>query len=150
MNLNKTFRLIALGACLLGLSALASQKNPVARPYKDYGQAILVVNLQTGYFEGTILTHGTHIGLATITMVGHMDLETSTVDEIEATVTAANGDQLFIELIDGVNKIVDGTGRFEGATGELSSGEFIDLQATTDYPYMTMTYGIKTEGTLIY
>ncbi len=70
MTAKNVLTVITLGACLLGLSGLGSQKNPLERPFKVSGQGTAVFTLGP---DGTILgaeTSGkgnfTHLSLVTL------------------------------------------------------------------------------------
>lgn len=159
MIANKRLLVIALGACLLGLSAPGSQKNPVERPLKGYGYATGVFTLdETGAFIAYEAVGGgnlTHLGRISVHMVG--EANEAGVMELLGTVTAANGDELRYALSGpgGPADIVDivfigGTGRFEHATGTATQ----DIDAVwTPGPaenQLTVEMTVYTEGTLIY
>ena len=138
--------LLMVGACILGLSALASVKNPVARQLRSYGHYTTVINLLDGSFESTAVVNGTHIGRGEVHAFGEVDLATFAVVWIKGTVTAANGDQVFLEQ----DEITGGTGRFEGATGCLTDSTSTDVESTFEGNTLISTYNNVTEGIIIY
>ena len=150
---------IALGTCLLGLSAPGSQKDPVARPFKGYMEARGVFTLGPDGapvdYEAWGQGNFTHLGRTTGHAVGYPTA--SGVFVIEAAMIAANGDQLFYETVfdpenppTGEIPWTGGTGRFAGATGShTEDGEavftFDPVQGT-----LTVDVAVYCEGTLIY
>ena len=126
--------LIALGACLFGLSALGSLKNPVTRPNKGHGYATVVVSLVDGSFVASEQGEGTHTGKYVTHVVGVLDLNTGLAVWGEGYLTAANGDQLLVKMTPaGPDSfiITGGTGRFEGATGS-GTEVMSDLEVMVD------------------
>ena len=123
MIANQHLMAIGLGACLLGLSALGSQKNPVERPFKGHGYATGIATLDEHgaivAWEASGEARFTHLGQATLRAEGHVN--ESGVLFIEVVATAANGDQLFYGGSPGQTLIYfsGGTGRFEGALGSF-------------------------------
>lgn len=157
MIVSKPLMLITLGACILGLSALGSEKNPVPRSFKGSSTFTTVVNLVSGSYETTGVGIHSHLGLSTVYTTGEMEVSLDpfafTVLSHEGIVTAANGDQFFYELQGGAFPITGGTGRFAGATGSVFPGSVLeDFEVTIDLVTMTMTttYGATIEGTIIY
>ena len=152
-----TARLIILGACILGLSALGSEKNPVPRPYKSTVAATKIVDLVTGQYETWGVGTATHLGSITVHTVGTLIVELDPFEIIplsqNGTATAANGDQYSWVLQGGAVVITGGTGRFTGATGSITNfGEYEDLEATIDWGTMTltMTCSASVGGTIVY
>ena len=145
---------LALGACLLGLSAPGSQKNPVARPFKGYGEAIGVFTLDENgawlSYEAFGMGNCTHLGRTCVHAVGAPN--EAGLFEIVVTMTAADGDQLYYAAVgppDGEIPFLGGTGRFAGATGSHTE----DLEAVWSMPDpQTLVIEMKVyyEGTLIY
>jgi sugar lactone lactonase YvrE len=150
MIAKKYVSLIALGACLVGLSAFGGQKKPVERPYKSRGAFTTVVNLTDGSYETTATAKSTHLGLTALHATGLMDLTTFTPITQQGTGTAANGDQVYLKLVSGVVRITGGTGRFEGATGSIGVVEIEDFKTTIKGDTMTATYTATVEGTITY
>lgn len=153
MIAKKLVTLVAVGACVLGLSALAGQKKPVERPLKGYGHATGVFTLdETGAFIAYEAFGGgnwTHLGRVSAHAVG--ELNELGVLEIVVTVTAANGEELrYTGSAPPDIVFIGGTGRFEHATGSATQ----DLDAVwTPGPaenQMTVEMTFYTEGTLIY
>ena len=110
---------VAVGACLLGLPSLSSQKNPVERPLKARIDLSVVLFLNADnvpvYAETSAWGQATHVGLCTSHAEGPPNL-------LEGVMTAANGDQIFWVAYDQVEvHITGGTGRFEGAAGSWIS-----------------------------
>ena len=153
MITQKHVMLIALGACLFGLSALGSLKNPVTRPNKAHGYATVVVSLQDGSFVASEQGQGTHTGQYITHIVGVLDLKTGLAVWGEGYLTAANGDQMFVEMSAGGGPfyITGGTGRFEGATG-IGTEAMSDVEVTVDpvAGTMTMTYEATIGGSITY
>jgi len=111
MFARKALMIIALGACILGLSGFGSQKNLVQRPYKARGQVTGVIDLNKGTMEVSGVAYATHLGFVTSYAKG-------APNALKGTVTAANGDKLFWESYDPLTVVfTGGTGRFMGATG---------------------------------
>ena len=153
MIARKTTMLVAMGACLLGLLTLGSQKNPVERPHKGWGHFTAVVDLTTGDFEANGVGHSTHWGRSRNTMAGQMDLDTFAVLWGFGIMTVANGDEVFLEANeDGSTAITGGSGRFEGATGSVVATAMWNVETSVDLDTMTMTmsYDALLEGTITY
>ncbi len=143
---------ITVGACLMGLTALGSLKNPVTHPNKGHGYATNVVSLSDGSFVASEQGQGTHTGKYVTHMIGQMDLATGTVIWGKGYLTAANGDQLFLEMTPSdVFYITGGTGRFGGATGRATA-LMSDMKINVDLSTMTMTITATDtiEGTITY
>jgi len=150
MNARKPVTLITLGACILGLSALGSLKNPVTRPLKAHGRGTLVADLRDGSLEAHTVSQSTLSGLTATESVGAMDLATWTPIWSEGIATAANGDQMFYEMTDPVTcAFTGGTGRFEGVTGSAIQG-VSDVVVKVEGPVMTMTFNFTLDGTVTY
>jgi len=148
MIAKKHVMLITLGACLVGLSALGSLKNPVTRPNKGVGYATEVVSLRPDSSYGSWVAseqgQGTHTGKYVTRVVEQLDPIAGYTFWGEGYLTAANGDQLFVTMNPpGASfNITGGTGRFEGATGvgtEVNS----DIVSTVDPVAGTMTMTMK-------
>jgi hypothetical protein len=157
MIIKKYVSLIAVGACLVGLSVLGSTKNPVTRPHKGVGHFHTVINVGNPYgtgdfsFEARGVGQGTHTGEFHSYLKGYMAPAPN--PRSEGTVTAANGDQLFIKgEPDGSTSTTGGTGRFEGATGNVISTTVGDPVISYDADTGLLTWdGIQTlEGTITY
>jgi hypothetical protein len=126
-------------ACLIvavqqATSSLAQAQQEV--PFKGRLHAVETVDASqfpTGFIEGSGSGRATHLGRYTVTYVFVVDLIALTGTGTFHFV-AANGDSLFAEVTGGgvsptedpdviagalVWTIVDGTGRFDGATGEF-------------------------------
>ncbi len=73
MIAKKHVMLVALGACLVGLSALGSLKHPVTRPLKAHGYATMVVSLADGSFVASEQGEGTEVGRYITHVEGYMD-----------------------------------------------------------------------------
>jgi hypothetical protein len=90
---------------------------------------------------------GTHLGNFTLT--GAIDEESG---YFLFTVTAANGDNLFGAVVGGSGNtvelaILDGTGRFKGATGSITATLTIDPNPVSLDP-LTLAYTATTTGTI--
>ena len=150
MIARKHLLLITFGACILGLSALGSLKNPVTRPLKVRGHGMFVADLITGRMEAHTVSQSTLSGLSTTDSVGEMDPTSGTPIWSQGTVTAANGDQMFYEMTDPVTCVfTGGTGRFEGVTGSAIQG-VSDVVVKVEGPVMTMTFNFTLDGTVTY
>jgi hypothetical protein len=150
MNARKPVILITIGACIVGLSALGSLKNPVTRPLKAHGHGTLVADLRDGSLTAQSWSQSTLTGLTTTDSVGEMDPATMTPIWSEGTATAANGDQMFYEMTDPVTcAFTGGTGRFEGVTGVAIQG-VSDVVVTVEGTIMTMTFNFTLDGSVTY
>jgi hypothetical protein len=136
----------------------SSQKQKLQKkavPFKAYFvttdvATTFVGNIQYDHIIGT--GNGTHIGKATIDIYaeGDITLPFPALVTGKATITAANGDQIFLTAIGYVDEpgangdlhltgdvtITGGTGRFEGATGHLVSvvtGSIFNPEGTLSY-----------------
>jgi len=162
MITKKHVMLITCGACILGLSALGSLKNPVTRPHKGVGQFHVVINVGNpmgtgdGSFDATGVGQGTHTGKFLSHLQGKVDpitLTPPTSGSLSGTVTAANGDQFFIRgEPDGSTTVTGGTGRFVGATGSQTSAVVGTPVVSYDPGTGTLTIDATEtlEGTLTY
>lgn len=154
MIAKKQLLLLVLGACLLGLSAPGSQKNPVARPFKGYGEARGVFTLDENgawiSYEAFGQGNFTHLGRTDVHAVGGPDETGAFV--IVVTLTAANGDQLLYAAAgppDGEIPFIGGTGRFADATG--SHMEYLEAVWTSPDPQtLVVDMAVWYEGTLVY
>ena len=140
---------IAVGACLLGLSSLSSQKNPVERPFKGCLQGTGVLS-PDGTYESNGEGHLTHLGRYTVHGAGFAD-PSSGVFDVWGVFKAANGDEVWFEMSDPIQAVITGgTGRFTGATGGFMVVEDeSELEFGADG---TVTVHIKhgIEGTITY
>jgi len=160
MIVKKYVNLIALGACLVGLSVLGSTKNPVTRPYKAVGQFHSVINVGNPYgwgdwsFVATGVGQGTHTGNFLSLLTGYADPKKITpMAGSVGTITAANGDQIFFVVApDGSSVDTGGTGRFAGATGSVTSTVIGEPVVVYDPATGTLTIDLTEtlEGTLTY
>lgn len=154
MIANKLLIAIALGACLLGLAGLSSQKNPVERPLKGYGYATGVFTLddETGAFIAYEAFGGgnwTHLGRVSLHAVG--GLNESGVLEVVVTVTAANGDELRYTGSTGSDIVfIGGTGRFGHATGSATQDYDIVWTPGPAENQLTVEIVGSVEGTITY
>jgi hypothetical protein len=161
MITKKQVMLVALGACLVGLSVLGNQKNPVERPHKGLGQFHAVINVGNPFgsgdlsFVATGVGHGTHGGQFRSYLEGLVTIGPNgpTPSSGSGTITMANGDQLFMEVApDGSTVVTGGTGRFEGASGNQTATNVGDPVVTYDPTTGTLTIDATQviEGTLTY
>ena len=156
------FIAIAFGACLLGLSALASEKNPVERPQKGVGQFHVIINVGFPFGTGDLsyvaigTATGTHGGLSHSRLEGFAAFGPDggiTLVTGSGAVTVANGDKFYMRLEpDGSVTINGGTGRFEGATGSQTATNVGDPVAVYDPATGTLTIDVTQmiEGTITY
>jgi hypothetical protein len=152
MNLNKTAMLIAQGACLLGLSTLGSDKNPVTRPNKVRGHITIVVDLRDGSFVANGVEQQTHMGRTTHTITGQMDLSPGKIVSGTGVLTAANGDEIFVGVDPDTGDaiVTGGSGRFEGVTITWTMMEVWNDEVTVEWPFLTRCYDWMGEGTITY
>jgi hypothetical protein len=154
----KYVSLIALGACLVGLSVLGSTKNPVTRPSKDVLHETLIITgdftqnpplLKTWEIFGT--GNSTHLGLMENRGGGTFD--EFGVGTGSGIMTAANGDQVFWRCPNNIDtgEIYGGTGRFESATGSFKTVS-IEMVPSPDSTLTTVVYDVvlRTAGTMTY
>jgi len=156
MIIKKHVLLVSLLTCILGLSAVASQNNPVERPLKALGAYKIVISLVdgsmvvTGSGNSTLGGYFTSYaeGLAIITPNGPVPVSGV------GTITMANGDQLFYEThADGpsnVTTITGGTGRFEGASGTATGHAVAAPVITISADSITIETLNGLEGTVTY
>lgn len=144
--------LAALALCALLPVMMASQKNPVTRPFKMQARSQNVASLVDGNFTATAWGQATHCGQCVSLRWGTLNLVTG-----EATgsgkIIAANGDEIFFDNPNMSQSVITGgTGRFEGATGEFfivsieRTGMEIDPVAGT----MTQSFVWTVSGTISY
>ena len=141
---------------LVALAAVPALAGGHERPFKEdltgYGMPPIMDPAAVGARCGeNALWISTMAGTGTITHLGRVTWEAEhcfyadfTFGGAELTITAANGDQLF-GTYDGMMTgattwidtmiILDGTGRFEGATGEVAESGWVDM----DSGYMEVT-----------
>ena len=137
--------LIAAGV-LTGM-LVAEAKDTV--PYHSVISGQAVINPDTGAILSTEEAGiGTHIGKFTLSGVADAD------GVIWFTVTAANGDKLFGVVVGASPSgeeiyllIYDGTGRFEGATGDITASITIDPNPVSLNP-VTLAYKGTGTGTI--
>ncbi|HOC01484.1 MAG TPA: hypothetical protein PKM43_22375 [Verrucomicrobiota bacterium] len=125
MIAKKHLILVAVGACVLGLVGFASQKKQVERPLKGIMQLTGVITLSSDGIPLSLVVDGAGQcdpgGPVTSLGIGVLPYEGAEVFFVKATITAANGDQLFTEAADpALTVITGGTGRFEGASGSFT------------------------------
>jgi hypothetical protein len=155
---------LVLSLVALDVGVARGDAHGTDRPYADTGSAVLSIDLNnlTVALAGT--RHATHLGLSTWTTsnividLSNLPLIGVTYDD---TIVAANGDELYttaVATIDastlGVSPlafsaeetITGGTGRFEGASGSISSAGLVDLDLSTFSGALTFT----SAGTISY
>lgn len=119
---------MVLGTCALGLSVLASQKNPVERPFTACGHGTATITFDESGFPVSVVTsvigQATHLGLYTASFVATFNADGVPVGH--DVLKAANGDQLFALEVGGQGgEFTGGTGRFAGVTGTFTPRELI-------------------------
>jgi hypothetical protein len=153
MITKKHVMLITFGACILGLSALGSLKNPVTRPLKGQGHVTVVVNLVDGTWTSTEVANWTHFGLVTSIGTGYTDPQ-SGLPVGGGTVTTANGEQLYWSCPNSpaVTLINGGTGRFEFVSGRITGVYFnvVYMPDPDDPSLLIMDQDLYGEGTITY
>ena len=142
---------IAVGACLLGLSSLSSQKNPVERPLKGHHlQGTGIISPDGSYESNGEPAPLIHLGLCTGYGGGFVD-PLHGVFDVWGVFKAANGDEVWFEMSDPIQAVITGgTGRFTGATGG-----FMVVNDESEFEWGddgTLTVHIKhgIEGTITY
>jgi len=146
---------------MLLLAVSASQKNPVTRPHKGVGQFHVVINVGNPPGSGDLSFVATGVGTGThtgkfqsyleglVTLTDYGPVPTSGT----GTITAANGDQLFMEVEpSGSDLITGGKGRFNGATGHFTATNIGDPVVAYDQATGTLTVDATQviEGTITY
>lgn len=140
--------ILAITAALGFQSQLGAGDKPVARPFKGFAQ---------GYITGQIPPNGLFLEMSgQATHLGHFTREEYAFLGADGSVTgtivftAANGDQLWVEIdgmftsatdVEGLYLITGGTGRFQGASGQAHFQAF-----TPDFSYAEVTF----DGTVSY
>ena len=126
---------VVLLAAGLARSAFATRNDPVAVPFKGASSGVItatgfdpVAGIAFAHIEGE--GHATHFGRLTVS--GDVALDVVTGVPIGTwTLTAANGDMLFLDMTAepgvGLFTVTGGTGRFEGASGSYQ--QFITFSA---------------------
>jgi hypothetical protein len=119
--------LATLAVCSLALPVIASLKQPVERPLKASGSVVAIVNPDGSFV--TDETSGSSVGRSTLTgpftATGSGNAWTG---DWSLTMTTPNGDQVFGRSVPGAPapgvplefRFTGGTGRFEGAYGEMT------------------------------
>ena len=136
-------------AVALGLPGLlGAGDGPVARPFKGSAQGCITAQIPTNGLFLEMSGRATHLGHFTREEVAYLGADGSVVGTI--IFTAADGDQLWVEIYgafttatDVVGRyIITGcTGRFRGATGEAAFQAY-----TPDFVYGEVTF----KGTIRY
>jgi len=150
----------ALAVALCGLIPGAAGEGQQKRPYFLWGDWWqLVVNIDPTSPEfGQVVEHGTgvatHRGRVTVDGGGLMNMATG-VYTGSGVATDASGAETWwwVEDVIGPTMVVHidgGTGRFEGATGELTNFEITDAQVEVQWPYQITTCELTATGWLTY
>ena len=147
----KSTAAFTLAICVFAFGAVGSVKNPVTRPIRVQGHVTAIINLTTGELQSGGPTApnfavGTHTGSSSNVASGNFF-----TGEIDGTVTAANGDQIFW-MATGPESIgfTGGTGRFEGITDGFT---FVMSNETVTFPdanTMVISYDYLGIGTATY
>lgn len=144
-------------ALLFGSVAATATERPIS--FNGGGVAVPIVN-EAGQPIGIDVTgsgNGTHLGLFTtlgkVFFSPHPTDPTQIIPSGQATLTAANGDQLVIVVADGSQSLVTGigTGHFSFAGG---TGRFANATGTVSYVveqnFLTGAYTIRAVGSIDY
>jgi hypothetical protein len=136
-------------ACALGLPGLISAgDNPVAQPFKGSAQGYITSQIPPNGLFLEMSGQATHLGYFTREEYAYIGADGSVVGTI--VFTAANGDELWVEIdgmftsandVEGRYIIRGGTGRFQNATGEAAFQAY-----TPDFVYAEVTFN----GTISY
>ena len=150
----------ALAVAIGGLIPGTAGENPQQRPYFLWGDWWqLVVNIDPSSPEfGQVVEDGmgvaTHRGRVTVHADGQMNMATG-VYTASGVATDASGAETWwwVEDVIGPTMVVHvdgGTGRFEGAVGELTNFEIINPIVEVQWPYQITTCELTATGWLIY
>jgi len=150
----------ALAVAICGLIPGAAGGGPQERPYFLWGDWWqLVVNIDPTSPEfGQVVEDGTGVatlrGRVTVHADGHMNMVTG-VYTASGVATDASVDETWWWIEDVISPtmvvyIDGGTGRFEGATGELTNFEITNQQVEVQWPYQITTCKLTATGWLIY
>ena len=140
--------ILAVSAAL-GFSARScAGDEPVARPFKGSAQGYITAQIPPNGLFLEMSGQATTLGQFTREEYAFIGPDGSVVGTI--VFTAANGDQLWVEIdgaftsatdVEGLYTVTGGTGRFEGATGQAAFHAF-----TPDFSYAEVTF----DGTVSY
>ena len=120
----------------------------VARPFKGSAQGYITAQIPPNGLFLEMSGQATDLGQFTREEYAYLGPDGSVVGTI--TFTAANGDELWVEIdgaftsatdVEGLYIIIGGTGRFQNATGQAAFHAF-----TPDFVYAEVTF----EGTVSY
>jgi hypothetical protein len=139
----------ALAACALALTALASVKPPVTRPFEITAQMTWTLDWSTGNWEASDCGEATHVGRYT----NHGSGRDYTLKGAHFTLTAANGDQILAVLLNEEGTSVgfsDGSGRFLGCSGGFDTTSSTLVSDTRDGHVEHVTYAYTGKGTIAY
>lgn len=149
----------ALAVPVCGLILGAAGGNPKERPYFLWGDWRFVVNIDPNSPEfGQVVEDGTGVatlrGRVTVHADGLMNMVTG-VYTASGVATDASGDETWWWIEDVISPtavvhIDGGTGRFEGAIGELTNLEITNQQVEVQWPYQITTCELTATGWLIY
>jgi hypothetical protein len=116
--------------------------HPVERPFKIKGSSTMVVTLGAMSYEANGSGQATHCGQITVVGTGDVGMGGS------GSIMCANGDTLsFTDSAEGKVTILDGTGRFEGATGTFTIAAQV-ISRVIDGGTMTIKYTWTGTGTI--
>jgi hypothetical protein len=152
MTRKVSIAILAVALCAMLLPTAVMAKKPVRRPHRAYAQGVL--NLFTGVDEQIgVMTHGGRFSNS-----GGMTGETSSA----GIATVANGDEIHWTAewtlepemspevteytVNGTITIYDGTGRFEGASGIITS----TWTTVVDWDTYLATYSYVATGWIEY
>jgi hypothetical protein len=149
MTRKMTIAILVLALCALLLPSTLIAKKLVERPNRVEGHTTVRVNLSNGTWVSEDWGVGTHTGRFTNEGSGWMLPDGFTSGS--GIVTAANGDQLFWHSeVQGAVTISGGTGRFEGATGVITTGLDDPPEITFENGTMIIKYTYTGTGTITY
>ncbi len=146
----------ALLVCAALVSTVGIAISGEVLPWAVQGNQTFVVNLATGATTYSAIAQGSHMGRTAVEGTGLMDGAGNVSGS--GSDTSAEGDQVFWDcsgnLLAGslLLTLTGGTGRFDGATGQLNSWEITNVVQTVDpvQGTLTITCDAKATGWISY
>lgn len=135
-------------AYALGMPSQSNAGEPVDRPFKGSAEGYITAQIPPNGLFLEMSGEATHLGHFTREEYAYIGADGSVVGTI--VFTAANGDELWVEIdggftsandVEGLYIVRGGTGRFQGATGEAAFKAY-----TPDFVYAEVTFS----GTICY